>query len=424
VGRAGADLRELLTDHGVPEKAARLYLAACRTGPQTASELARLTAIHRVEAYRAIQSLVADGLLSAAGSRPRRFVALAPDRLLDRWISGAAERLRVLEHDRARILDDWESGRVEPEEVDPRKFTVLDGREAVRRFLKRRIGQASREILISATGPWLASMIDGGVDRALGEAQARGVRIRLVTEVARPNLVEAKHFASKVALRHSRVPVSNRAVVVDSAGAMVYVSGDDGLGRAPEAQVALWSPTPAFVALARDYHRRLWTTAERAEVRFVELEEPSSAALPVVVGKEAVPFQRLKEIAALGMRASGVREFRLDLPELIGTIARQLGREIAEEVEGQTVGDVTKNLARYYASHTMGRLAVERERPLTLRVTGCFACTPSSTEIGREMCPQLLRAVLETRLGSRWVVTKPDPTKHASRGCLFTASPA
>jgi sugar-specific transcriptional regulator TrmB len=424
VGRTANGLRGLLAEHGVPEKGARLYLVACRTGPQTASELARLAAVNRVEAYRLIQNLVADGLLSATDSRPKRFAALAPDRLLDRWISGAAEQLRVLEHDRTRILADWESDRLELDDADPRKFAVLDGREAIRRFLRRRIGKASREILVTATGAWLASMIDGGIDRALGEARDRGVKVHLVTEVARSNLTEAKHFASVASLRHSHAPVSNRAVIVDGAGATVFVSGDEGLGRAPEEQVALWSATPSFVGLAKDYHRRLWATAELAEARFVELEEPPAAFLPVVVGRESLPFQRLKEITKLGMRASGVREFRLDLPDLIGTIARQLGREIAEDVEGQTVGEVTKSLSRYYATHTMGRLVVEKDHPLTLRVTGCFACTPASPEVGREMCPQLLRAVLEARLGQRWVVTKPDPTKHASRGCLFTANPA
>jgi sugar-specific transcriptional regulator TrmB len=424
MGRTPSGLRELLADHGVPEKGARLYLVACRAGPQTASELARLAAVNRVEAYRLIQSLVAGGLLSATGSRPKRFAALAPERLLDRWISGAAERLRVLEHDRARILADWESGRTELEDEDPRKFAVLDGREAIRRFLRRRLGRAAREVLVTATGAWLSSMIDGGVDRALGEAKGRGVKVNVVTEVVPMNLSEAKHFTSVAVLRHSPAPVSNRAVVVDGAGALVFVSGDDGLGRAPEEQVALWSTTPSFVTLARDYHRRLWATAESAETRFVELEEPTSAFLPVAAGHESLPFQRLKEITKLGMRASGVREFRLDLPELIGTIARQLGREIAGEVEGRTVDEVTKNLARYYATHTMGRLVVEKDRPLTLRVTGCFACTATSPEVGREMCPQLLRAVLESRLGQRWAVTKPDPTKHASRGCLFTATPA
>ena len=424
MSRSGSGLRDLLADHGVPERAARLYLQSCRAGPQTASELARLAAVNRVEAYRLIQSLVAEGLLSATGSRPRRFAALPPERLLDRWISNAAERLRGLEHDRSRILSEWEAGRTEVDDNDPRKFAVLDGREPIRRFLRKRIGSASREILVSATSPWLASMMDGGIDRALGDARQRGVRVQLVTEVLPANLAEAKHFASRVSLRHALVPVSNRAVVLDGSGAIVFVSGDDGLGRAPEEQVALWSNAGTFIALARDYHRRLWRTGETAESRFVDLEEPAAAALPVVSGREGLPFQRLREIAKLGMRASGVREFQLDLRELIQTIARQLGREIAESVEGGTPAEVAKSLARYYATHTMGRLSVERDRPLTLRVTGCFACTSDSPEIGRELCPQLLRSVLETRLGPRWVVTKPDPTKHARRGCIFTASGA
>jgi len=422
VSRSGSGLRDLLADHGVPERAARLYLQSCRAGPQTASELARLAAVNRVEAYRLIQSLVAEGLLSATGSRPRRFAALPPERLLDRWISKAAERLRGLEHDRSRILSEWEEGRTEVDDNDPRKFAVLDGRETIRRFLRKRIGSAAREVLVIATGPWLATMMDGGIDRSLGEARERGVKVQLVTEVLPANLSEAKHFASRSTLRHSPAPVSNRAVVVDGSGAIVYVSGDDGLGRAPEEQVALWSSQPGFVALARDYHRRLWRAGETAEARFVDLEEPAGAVLPVVAGHEALPFQRLREVAKLGMRASGVREFRLDLPELIGAIARQLGREIAENVEGSTPAEVTRSLARYYAAHTMGRLALERDRPLTLRVTGCFACTADSPEIGRELCPQLLRTILETRLGPRWVVTKPDPTKHARRGCIFTAA--
>ncbi len=421
--RSGTSLRDLLADHGVPERAARLYLQSCRAGPQTASELARLAAVNRVEAYRLIESLVAEGLLNATGTRPKRFAALPPDRLLDRWISSTAERLRGLEHDRSRILSDWEEGRVEVDEDDPRKFTVLDGREAIRKFLRKRLGTATREVLVLATASWLSAMIDGGIDRALGDARARGVPVRLVTEVLPANLPEAKHIASRATLRHTPASVPNRAVVVDGAGALVFVSGDDGLGGAPEEPVALWSSEPTFVALARDSHRRLWRTAETAEARFVDLEEPSSSAsLPVVAGHEGPPFHRLREIAKLGMRASGVREFRLDLPELIGAIARQLGREIAEEVEGSTPTEIARGLAKYYDAHTMGHLAIEREHPLTLRVTGCFACTANSPEIGREMCPQLLRAVLETRLGPRWVVSKPDPTQHGRRGCLFTAT--
>ncbi len=423
MGRTAPGLLELLVNHGVPERAGRLYLVACRAGPLTARELARLSAVDRVEAYRLIQGLVSEGLLSSTGSRPMKFAPLPPERLLDRWISRHAERLRVLQHDREQILSEWESDRTEPE-ADPRKFAVLEGREAIRGFLRKRIGTAARTVLVTATGAWLPMMIDAGLDRALKEAHARGVQVRLVTDVVRANLPEAKHLASATELRHAQTPVMNRAMVFDGTGALVFVSGEVGLGRAPDEQVALWSADPSFVGLARDYHRRLWTTAEKAEARLVELEEPSTAFLPVVVGREAVPFQRLKEIAKLGMRASGVHELRLDLPELIGTIARQLGREIAEAIDGSTPAGVSKSLSDYYATHTMGKLAVERERPLTLRVTGCFACMPDSPEIGREMCPQLLRTVLEARLGPGWAVSKPDPTQHARRGCVFTATAA
>ncbi len=423
MSRSAAGLAELLVAHGTPEKAARLYFAACRGGPQTASELARLAGIHRVEAYRLIQSLVDDRLLDPTGSRPRRFAAIPPARLLDRYISATSERLRALERDRERILADWEAGRDVLDENDPRKFAVLEGREVIRRFLRKKLGSAQREILVSATDRWLPLMLDAGLDRSLREASERGVKVRLVTRIRPTNLAEAKLLAARVTLRHAAVPVTTRTVVFDRTGALVFVSGESGLGRAPEEQVALWSAEPKFVDLTRDYHQRLWSTAERAEARIVELEEPSSAFLPVVSGHEAASFQRLKEITKLGMRASGVRELRLDLPELIGTVARQLGREIAGELEGATPLEVARNLSRYYATHTMGKMAIDREHPLSLRVTGCFACTPDSPEIGRELCPRLIRSVLETRLGEVWAVSKPDPTQHARRGCVFNATP-
>ena len=424
MGRPGSGILELLAEHGVPEKVARVYLAACRAGPQTASELARISAVNRVEAYRFIKQLTDEGLLRATTSRPQRFSALSPDALIDRWIHRAAERLHSLERGREKILSDWEEQRTKFDDADPRKFAVLEGRETIRRFLAKRIGTTERQILLSATGLSLPGLIDSGLDRALREAGRRGVKVRVVTEVYPTNLVEAKHLSAFTELRHSNGPVMNRAVVFDRLGALVYVSSENGFGRSGEEQVALWSSAPMFVQLARGYHRRLWTPAVRCEERFVELETPPSAILPVVAGKETQPFQRLKEIAKLGMRASGVRELHLNLPELIEAIARQLGREIAGQIEGASPEEIARSLGEYYETHTMGHLMRLKERPLTLRVSGCFACTSDSPEIGRVMCPQLLRTILETRLGQHWEVSKPDPTKHAARGCIFSATPA
>jgi len=420
VSKATNTLLDLLVEHGIPERGARLYLAACRAGPQTASELARLAALNRVEAYRFLRQLQEAGLLRSTGQRPMRLAAVPPAELIDRWIRRAAERLHRLEGDKPRLLNDLQGDLLIPDPDDARKFQVLEGRGAIQTFLKRRLGTAEKEVSLTVSGFALAAAIDGGVDRAIKEAVDRGVRVRMVTEVTSGNLRDAQHFASFVEVRHANAPVTNRAIVLDRTGLLVFVSGEEGLGPTGESQVALWTTSSDLLARARQYHQRVWSQAVNAARRFVELESPSSAFLPVAQGRLAEPFQRLREITELGMRATGVRELRFDLPELIETVAHQVGRTIAIRVEGATPSEVGRSLTQYYESHALGKLEVTRERPVTLRVTGCFACLPQSPEIGRVLCPKLIKTVLETRLGSSWEVSRPDPRRHAAKGCVFT----
>lgn len=422
--RAANGLLELLVEHGVPDRAARIYLVACREGPQSASELARRAAVPRVDAYRLVRTLEREGLLTASGRRPMRFVAVPPSEVVDRFIHRATEHLRRLETDRGRLLTDWQQEIAFGEPDGPRKFLVLEGRPAIQAFLKRRFGVAEREILLSVSGFSLATAVDGGLDRALKEAQGRGVRIRMVTEISAANLGDAKHFASFVELRHATAPVTNRAIAVDRAGALVFVSGEEGLGASGENQVALWSSAPEFLGLVRQYHQRTWSRGSAAAARIVELESPPTAVLPVRRGPDPAPFQRLAEIAEIGMRATGIPQVDLDLPELIEAIARQLGRQVAEGVDGRTAPEVARSLVRYYGSHARARLEVARSDPLVLRVTNCHACLPQSPEIGRVLCPKLFQTVLERRLGGSWSVSRPDPTRHAARGCLFNVTAA
>jgi sugar-specific transcriptional regulator TrmB len=422
VGQPTGGLHGLLVEHGVPERGARLYLALCRDGPQTAAELARIAGLHRVEAYRFLRQLEAMGLLTSYGQRPTRYAAVAPEAVVDRWIHRATEKVRRLQTDREQILRDFQEDlTASPPDGAPR-FTVLESPDKIHRFLIQRIGAAREEVRVAVGGFSLARAIEGGVDRALREASERGVRVRLVTEVTVGNLPEAKHFSEFSELRHASGPVSNRTLVVDRAGALIYVSGAEGLGASDAQQVALWSSAASFQRLARDYHQRLWAKGEKSEERFVALETPPTAVLPVVRGRESEPMDRLREVTALGMRVAGVQEMTLDLAELIGTIGRQLGRELGRSLSGDSPVEVARSLQAYYGGHAMGTLTMVKERPLVLRVNGCFACVQHSPEVGRVLCPEMVGAALESRLGAHYDVTKPDPRRHAQRGCVFTVT--
>ena len=423
MGREGYDLRGLLTGSGVPERGARLYLAACTGGPLTASELARVTALHRVEAYRFIRHLLAEGLLREIGSRPKRFVALEPEQLVDRWIHEASDRLTLLERDRDAIVRSCQESGDPLGTADGPKFTVLEGQNATNRLLLKRIGTAERHILLTLNGGGLARLMDGGVDRALRGASRRGVKIRVLTDIHRAHLAEVKHFLSFAEVRHSTTMLNHRSVVIDRGGALLFIL-DGGIPpvNGDDRQVALWSTRPSVVELSREYHHRLWATGMKAESRLVEIESPDMTVLPVVTGRERDPFRQMRDLTVLGMRATGTKELRLSVPQLIEGIADQLGVQIAEALNAATPAELGRILAQHYRDQAPGQLEVVRDEPLTLRVRGCFACTEGSTEIGRVLCPRVFASIFGNVLGGRWEVSKPDPTRHAARGCLFTVT--
>lgn len=419
MAKARNGLLEILIARGVAEPAARIYLVAARGGPLTAAELARSTAIHRVHGYRFIRELVAQGLLRPAGQRPMRFAALPVEELVDLWISRTSGELERLRRDREHLLEESRAGGAGWGGSDVRRFNVIEGQAAIHAYLRKQIGAARREVLISVGGFAIARAIDGGIDRSIREATERGVRVRLVTEVSPSNLAEVKLFAPAAEVRAATRTVTNRAILIDRSQAALFVSGEEGFGATGEAQVLLITTDPHFLTLTREYHQRLWSHSVPLTERIVEIESPARALIPVARGQLEETFQRLREITELGMTATGMQELAIDLPDLIQAVAAQIGHQMGEEIEGRTPQEVARSLSEHYSRNATGRLNVIRERPLTLKVTNCFACQ-ASPEIGRVLCPGMIGAALERRLGEPWDVSKPDPSHHATRGCLFT----
>ncbi|HEV2317415.1 MAG TPA: hypothetical protein VGV89_07575 [Thermoplasmata archaeon] len=412
-------LLEILVARGVAEPAARIYLVAARGSPLTAAELARSTAIHRVHGYRFIRELVAEGLLRPVGQRPMRFAALPVEELVDQWIERTSGELERLRKDREHLLEESRAPGTGWGGSDVRRFNIIEGQTAIQTFLRKQIGAARRELLISVGGFAIARAIDGGLDRAIREAAERGIRVRLVTEVTASNLGEIKLFTPGTEVRAATRMVTNRAILIDRSQAALFVSGEEGFGATGEAQVLLVTTDPHFLTLTREYHQRLWAHSVPFTERVVELESPARALLPVARGQLEETFQRLREITELGMAATGMQELALDLPDLIQAVATQIGHQMGEGIEGRTPEEVARSLSEFYARHATGRLNVIKDDPLTLKVTNCFACR-ASPEIGRVLCPGMIGAALERRLGEAWDVSKPDPSHHATRGCLFT----
>jgi HTH-type transcriptional regulator, sugar sensing transcriptional regulator len=422
VARSGAGLVRLLAERGVPERAARIYIAASREGPQTASELARMSGIHRVETYRHIQQLHEAGLLRSVGGRPMRFAALSAEELLERWIRTTSEDLRRLEAGRDHLIREFQEQITTPEVNDGRKFVVMERRKALYSFMRKQIGLARKELQLSLSPSALARFIDVGIDRDLRTARQRGVKIRVITEINRGNLPDAKHFATFSEIRNTRTMPAARGVLFDRAGAIVYVAGDLRPGGDEDKLVTVWTTDDEFLNLVRVQFQSLWNHSTPSEYRIVELEDGSATSLPVRLGRESESFNRLREITQLGMQVGGMQELPIDLPEFIDTVARQVGREIATQLEGERPLEVARSLQEYYRTHNV-RFEILQPDPLLVRTDGCIACDGASPEVGRLLCPAILRTIFETRTGGQWEVARPPARKRSQRGHVFALSP-
>ncbi len=422
MARSGAGLVRLLAERGVPERAARIYIAASREGPQTASELARMSGTHRVETYRHIQQLREAGLLRPVGGRPMRFGALSAEELLERWIRTTSEDLRRLEAGRDHLLREFQEHISTPEVSDGRKYVVMERRKSLYSFLRKQIGLARKEIQLSLSPSALSRFIDGGLDRDLRTAKQRGVKVRVITEINRGNLADVKHFSAFSEVRNTRTMPAARGVLLDKSGAVVYVAGDLRTGGNEDHLVTVWTTDPEFLNLVRVQYQQLWNHCTPSEHRIVELEEPAVAALPVRLGREVESFNRLREITQLGMQVGGLRDLPFDVPEFIDTVARQVGRKIAGEIEGELPLEVARSLQEYYRGRNV-RFDIVESEPLVVRTDGCIACDGASPEVGRLLCPAILRTIFEARTGGRWEVTRPEARRRSARGHVFSLSP-
>jgi HTH-type transcriptional regulator, sugar sensing transcriptional regulator len=145
-----------LSDLGLTNYEARVYLALTRRGSSTAAESARIAEIPRQRIYDVLASLVTRGLASARPGQVTKYVATPPAEAVEALVSDHRQRLEQLERE-SRVLAEsltpaFESGQ---EHTDPLEYIeVLRDRRAInQRFGELQAG-IEREILVFTKPPY------------------------------------------------------------------------------------------------------------------------------------------------------------------------------------------------------------------------------------------------------------------------------
>jgi sugar-specific transcriptional regulator TrmB len=160
------DLVGTLSDLGLTNYEARVYLALTRRGSSTAAESARIAEIPRQRIYDVLASLVQRGLASARPGQVTKYVATPPEEAVERLVSDHRQRLERLERE-SRVLTEsltpaFDAGQ---EHTDPLDYIeVLRDRRAInQRFGELQAG-IEQEILVFTKPPYATAPAEENVE--------------------------------------------------------------------------------------------------------------------------------------------------------------------------------------------------------------------------------------------------------------------
>jgi len=156
VNRVEDQLVGTLSDLGLTNYEARVYLALTRRGSSTAAETARVAGIPRQRIYDVLASLVTRGLASSRPGQVTKYVATPPSEAVERLVSDHRQRLEQLERESRMLAESlkpaFDAGQ---EHTDPLEYIeVLRDRRAInQRFGELQAG-IEHEILVFTKPPY------------------------------------------------------------------------------------------------------------------------------------------------------------------------------------------------------------------------------------------------------------------------------
>jgi len=256
---------------GLTKHEAAAFVNLARLGAATAREVARASGVNRVQAYRALDSLEARGLVEVTLDRPKRYAARALREAFDLLEEERRRELAAMEQIRDSLLSAWP--KIARRDSATVRLQILKGRTQIYRTLRQFVSTAKQEVLAFTTTKGLQRSYRAGVNDALIESMRRGVKSRLAAEINETNVALMKRVAEYVPLRHVDRQRA-RFIIVDREAILAFLIQDEKTIRG-EGETALWTNSPDFVKAHLDFFEKAWHSGVAASRRIRALRGAS-----------------------------------------------------------------------------------------------------------------------------------------------------
>lgn len=263
------ELTDELTEIGLDEAAARVYVHLSRLGPSKVRAVSEAAEIQRTKTYRVLGRLEKRGFVTATMESPTRYKAVPPEEVFDRLLSEEERRIERLDRSRERLVPQLDElrGTEATEPVKGPSFRTIEGRDAIYRTLNEMVEEASDRLRVVSTHP--AALELGNVSglRELVFDRLRNEELELdVVFGEQASVPEAfVHQLEKTPGARGRTWATDRTVrlvVKDQDELLLMAVSDPSDAFASGEDVAIWTDAPALVESQLALFETVWSTAD------------------------------------------------------------------------------------------------------------------------------------------------------------------
>ena len=260
-----------LTEFGLSEKEARVYLHLLKYGPKTPSPLAKSLKTYREDVHRTLNSLIESGMVRPSLDAPTNYAAVDLDTALNSALKKQESELREMEV-RKRELQELAKQQQFRSSDEVTTFKIIKSTKELVTVAVPLIDSMKEEWLVAVPG--LATVVASlfGINDAAAAFIQRGGKVKTIVDISYPIIDNVKELLSiGEEVRH----IDQHGVmfvVFDRKHSITAISiAESASLNAP--QTALWTDDPAYAEYLASTFEMLWAQAVPAEERIRELLE-------------------------------------------------------------------------------------------------------------------------------------------------------
>ncbi len=210
VEKLAVALKQTLDFDGLESK---IYLSLLRTGPITASALAKDLNIDRARMYRTVDKLVDRNIISTTLSSPKLCIAVEPEKALKLALEKKEEEIKKIKKSGEAIVDKINSEITTNQGTNIPTLRIIQGRTNIYSDISQMVENCTDIVFIATTLEDISKMYRSMIPEKIKICEKNGGKVALLVEIDNMKMISLIKRFKATETRVCKLPSKGRIVV-------------------------------------------------------------------------------------------------------------------------------------------------------------------------------------------------------------------